>query len=89
MDPTLIPPNHEVYTTPPTRVYSHTETVNAPTAEFVTSGYVQLYKAEEPAPKKWPKATPVRRRGMLVGRNATCPCGSGLKFKRCHAKESR
>ena len=21
-----------------------------------------------------------------IGRNATCPCGSGKKFKRCHGK---
>jgi uncharacterized protein YecA (UPF0149 family) len=22
------------------------------------------------------------------GRNAPCPCGSGLKFKKCHGRES-
>jgi|SRR5262245_9203953 len=25
-----------------------------------------------------------RREGTKVGRNDPCPCGSGLKFKRCH-----
>ncbi len=26
----------------------------------------------------------IRREGAKVGRNDTCPCGSGRKFKRCH-----
>lgn len=25
-----------------------------------------------------------QRRAMKVGRNSPCPCGSGLKFKKCH-----
>jgi uncharacterized protein YecA (UPF0149 family) len=24
--------------------------------------------------------------GQTVGRNDLCPCGSGLKFKKCHGK---
>jgi preprotein translocase subunit SecA len=34
-------------------------------------------------------ATPVeqRRTGEKVGRNDPCPCGSGLKFKKCHGKD--
>jgi uncharacterized protein YecA (UPF0149 family) len=27
----------------------------------------------------------IRREGAKVGRNDTCPCGSGRKFKRCCA----
>jgi preprotein translocase subunit SecA len=27
---------------------------------------------------------PVRREGPKIGRNDPCPCGSGLKFKKCH-----
>jgi SEC-C motif len=27
---------------------------------------------------------PYRRHGPKIGRNDPCPCGSGLKFKRCH-----
>jgi len=30
--------------------------------------------------------TPYRRVGPKVGRNDPCPCGSGLKFKKCHGK---
>ncbi len=29
--------------------------------------------------------TPLRRKGRKVGRNDPCPCGSGKKYKRCHA----
>jgi yecA family protein len=28
----------------------------------------------------------VRREGPKVGRNDPCPCGSGLKYKKCHGK---
>lgn len=28
--------------------------------------------------------TDKQRRAMKVGRNDLCPCGSGLKFKKCH-----
>jgi len=30
--------------------------------------------------------TPVHRVGPKVGRNDPCPCGSGLKYKKCHGK---
>jgi hypothetical protein len=30
--------------------------------------------------------TPPRRTGEKVGRNAPCPCGSGLKYKLCHGR---
>ena len=29
---------------------------------------------------------PFVRDGRKVGRNEPCPCGSGLKYKRCHGK---
>ena len=29
---------------------------------------------------------PVRKKGLKVGRNEPCPCGSGKKFKQCHGK---
>lgn len=28
--------------------------------------------------------TSLQARRMKVGRNEPCPCGSGLKFKKCH-----
>lgn len=31
------------------------------------------------------KPIPVRRPARKIGRNELCPCGSGVKFKRCHA----
>jgi Preprotein translocase subunit SecA (ATPase, RNA helicase) len=32
------------------------------------------------------KQEPIRRIGPKIGRNDPCPCGSGKKFKQCHAK---
>ncbi len=29
---------------------------------------------------------PIRTDGRKIGRNSPCPCGSGLKFKKCHGK---
>ena len=33
-------------------------------------------------PRASPRAVPVEK----VGRNDPCPCGSGLKYKRCHGR---
>jgi preprotein translocase subunit SecA len=38
----------------------------------------------QPARELHPAAAP--RVGPKVGRNDPCPCGSGLKYKRCHGK---
>jgi preprotein translocase subunit SecA len=46
--------------------------------------------APAPAPRQsarpQPRVTvqPVRREGPKIGRNDPCPCGSGMKFKKCH-----
>ncbi|MGH7163886.1 MAG: SEC-C metal-binding domain-containing protein, partial [Planctomycetota bacterium] len=31
---------------------------------------------------------PIRRDAPKVGRNDPCPCGSGLKYKKCHGRTS-
>ncbi len=33
------------------------------------------------------KKQPVRAKGRKIGPNELCPCGSGLKFKRCHGRD--
>jgi preprotein translocase subunit SecA len=33
-----------------------------------------------------PKAKPSQPAKPTAGRNDLCPCGSGLKFKKCHGK---
>jgi preprotein translocase subunit SecA len=42
--------------------------------------------APRPAGRAQPRVTvqPVRREGPKIGRNDPCPCGSGMKFKKCH-----
>jgi hypothetical protein len=42
-----------------------------------------LHKNAQPTPAPRPIATPIRHTHPKVGRNEACPCGSGLKFKRC------
>jgi preprotein translocase subunit SecA len=41
--------------------------------------------------KKRERSNPrqVKRRHRKIGRNEPCPCGSGLKYKRCHGRLSR
>jgi preprotein translocase subunit SecA len=38
------------------------------------------------APQPRVQVQPVRREGPKIGRNDPCPCGSGLKFKKCHGE---
>jgi preprotein translocase subunit SecA len=38
----------------------------------------------QPARPQRVVAQPVRRESPKIGRNDPCPCGSGLKFKKCH-----
>jgi hypothetical protein len=36
----------------------------------------------------WPGYTEIEERHVAkVGRNQTCPCGSGKKYKECHEKD--
>ncbi len=39
-----------------------------------------------PAQAAPPQAEPFVRDGRKIGRNESCPCGSGKKFKQCHGK---
>lgn len=32
------------------------------------------------------RQTPIRNEAPKTGRNESCPCGSGKKFKACHGK---
>ena len=36
--------------------------------------------------KERPTVKQLRRTPASVGRNEPCPCGSGLKFKKCHLR---
>jgi len=41
-----------------------------------------VHKSAQSAQPK-PKPEPIRREHPKIGRNELCPCGSGLKYKRC------
>ena len=53
-----------------------------PRREQVAKPTVALHGESSVAPR--PVAT--IRKGKKVGRNDTCPCGSGLKYKKCHGR---
>lgn len=40
------------------------------------------------SPPARPKQRPYVHRAPFVGRNDRCPCGSGLKWKKCHREQS-
>ncbi len=46
----------------------------------------ELNEGEAPAGPAASDARPVRREGPKVGRNDSCPCGSGKKYKQCCGK---
>ncbi|MDD3347424.1 preprotein translocase subunit SecA [Oscillibacter sp.] len=49
--------------------------------ERVAKGMVENVGGDDTAPKKQPVKT------VKIGRNDPCPCGSGLKWKKCDCKE--
>lgn len=58
----------------------------------------KLYVSVDDVPPTWKpymvevdpeKLTPLQRSRMRVGRNDTCPCGSGRKFKRCCLRKAK
>ena len=49
------------------------------------AGLTQIYRYFEPYRKAGTWQEPVRRVRPKVGRNDSCPCGSGRKFKQCCA----
>jgi hypothetical protein len=42
-----------------------------------------VHNSAQNAQPAQPKPEPIRREHPKIGRNEPCPCGSGLKFKRC------
>jgi preprotein translocase subunit SecA len=49
-------------------------------------GQFSVSSNAEPAAASRPQNAQVKRTVPKVGRNDTCPCGSGLKYKYCHGK---
>ena len=43
-----------------------------------------LYDYKEEDEVEHEPLTPIVRETPKVGRNEPCPCGSGLKYKKCH-----
>lgn len=57
----------------------------------LTAGLVRIYRYFEPhrrALTRSPQLEPRRREGPKIGRNESCPCGSGRKYKHCCASST-
>jgi uncharacterized protein len=53
---------------------------------MMIAGLTRIYRYFEPHRRSRATASrpaPLRREGRKIGRNEPCPCGSGLKYKRC------
>jgi uncharacterized protein len=53
---------------------------------MMIAGLTKIYRYFEPHRRSVAGASrpvPLRREGRKIGRNDPCPCGSGLKYKRC------
>jgi preprotein translocase subunit SecA len=74
--------------TPDTRTPETRTTIDEIEREFARKKKKELEQARA-ASTNGNGATHVeqRRTGEKVGRNDPCPCGSGLKFKKCHGKD--
>jgi preprotein translocase subunit SecA len=74
--------------TPETRTPETRTTIDEIEREFARKKKKELEQARA-AGSNGHGATHVeqRRTGEKVGRNDPCPCGSGLKFKKCHGKD--
>jgi uncharacterized protein len=54
--------------------------------QMMIAGLTKIYRYFEPHRRSAAGASrpvPLRREGRKIGRNEPCPCGSGLKYKRC------
>jgi preprotein translocase subunit SecA len=74
--------------TPDTRTPETRTTIDEIEREFARKKKKELEQARA-AGSNGHGATQVeqRRTGEKVGRNDPCPCGSGLKYKKCHGKD--
>jgi uncharacterized protein YecA (UPF0149 family) len=59
-------------------------TVKSPERREILAGEIRHLKKKYIEMTCPPTEAQMRRKPPKVGRNDPCPCGSGLKFKRCH-----
>jgi len=68
---------------PPRIMLVHSEATNLP---FQERGEKEMTDIQKAGQQRSQKQKPVKRDVPKVGRNDPCPCGSGLKYKKCHGK---
>ncbi len=68
---------------PPRIMLVHNDATNLP---FQEGGDKEMTDIQKAGQQRSQKQKPVKRDVPKVGRNDPCPCGSGLKYKKCHGK---
>jgi len=61
----------------------HSDTTNL---GYQASAHGEMTDIQRAGQQRSQKARPIKRNVPKVGRNDPCPCGSGLKYKKCHGK---
>ncbi len=80
-------PQQEVHPDAPTLATTPAQELMDERSGLGAGGWGQLPRAQSPEPRAARRPTaPIQRAGPKVGRNEPCPCGSGLKYKKCHGK---
>jgi len=78
-------PKQELHAEAPTMPTALPDAVEA-SSEFGVRSSEQLSRAPSPEPRATPQQPATVHSGPKVGRNDPCPCGSGVKYKKCHGK---
>ena len=68
---------------PPRIMLVHSDATNL---AYQESGQEEMTDIQKAGQQRSQKQKPVKRDVPKVGRNDPCPCGSGLKYKKCHGK---
>ncbi len=69
---------------PPRIMLVHNDATNM---GYQGGGEGEMSDIQKAGQERSQKAKPIKRDLPKVGRNDPCPCGSGLKYKKCHGKE--
>ncbi|GAB4368502.1 MAG: preprotein translocase subunit SecA [Calditrichia bacterium] len=71
---------------PPRLMLVHNDSTNLGFQSGAQQASGELTDIQKAGQQRSQKAQPVKRDMPKVGRNDPCPCGSGLKYKKCHGK---
>ncbi|MEJ2537896.1 MAG: SEC-C metal-binding domain-containing protein [Calditrichia bacterium] len=73
---------------PPRMMLVHSDATNMgyQAGDAPAEGQREMSEIQKAGQQRSQKVQPIKRDLPKVGRNDPCPCGSGLKYKKCHGK---